>query len=214
MDVEQIFKEGSAAYNADDFLTAAARLVPLANDGHADAQALAAEMYRWGRGVAQNAEESLRFYKAAADQGHPRAALDVFFLLLPAARCSPAAMESLPKDADASTHYLNLAATGFNELAEAGDIEAMAHLGFLFRFGYGVTMDGDEAIRWYTKAFDAGGHGAANNLALVYYEGDIRVRDKAKALFWYRKTKEFNCQCVGISEFEEFTPNARFVRSS
>ena len=199
---KQEFKEGSAAYDVHDFQVAAAKLVPLADAGHAGAQYLLAEMYRWGRGVEENAEKAFHFYKTAAGQGHPTAAFSLYLLLLSAGKSTPEAMQSLPKDAAASTHYLNIAVTRFKELGEGGDIDAMNYLGFLFHHGIGVELDGAEAIRWYTKVFDAGGHGAANGLCLAYYEGDIRVRDKVKALFWYRTTKEFNCQCISIDEFE------------
>jgi len=199
MDAERIFKEASAAYDAHDFQTALARLIPLGDEGHAGAQCLLADMYRWGHGVEEDAEKSFHFYKAAADQGHPTAALYLWLLLH--SKSAPAA-EALSRDEAAPTHYLNIAVTRFKELAEANDMEAMSNLGFLYHHGYGVDLDGAEAIHWYTKAFEAGGYAAANNLALLHYEGDLRVRDKAKALFWYMKTKEFNCQCVGINEFE------------
>ena len=202
MDLEHTFREGAAAYDIEDFGTAAAKLIPLAEGGHAGAQYLVGDMYRWGSGVQQDAVKSLHLMKASADQGNPKAAFDLFLLLSSGGEAAPAAMQSLPKDAEASKRYLDVAVIRFRELAEAGDMDSMAHLGLLFHHGWGVEMDGAEAIRWYTKAFDAGGFGAANNLSLVYYEGDIRVRDKTKALFWYMKTKEHDCQCVGIQEFE------------
>jgi len=200
--MEEVFKEGSSAHDTDDFAKAAVKLMPLADDGHAGSQYLVGDMYRWGNGVDQNAEKSLHFLKAAADQGHPKAAFDLFLLLNPGGRSAPEAMQSLPKDAEASKRYLDVAVIRFRELADAGDMDSMAYLGLLFHHGWGVELDGAEAIRWYTKAFDAGGCGAANNLSLVYYEGDIRVRDRAKAHFWYMKAKELDCQSVGIQEFE------------
>jgi len=209
MDLEQTFREGSAAYGTDDFGTAAAKLIPLAEEGHARAQYLVGDMYRWGSGVEQDAVKSLHFLKAAADQGNPKAAFDLFLVLSPGGEAAPKAMQSLPKHAEASKHYLDVAVIRFRELAEGGDMDSMANLGLLFHHGFGVEMDGAEAIRWYTKAFDAGGFGAANNLALVYYEGDVRVRDKTKALFWYRKTKEHDGQCVGIQEFEALPSSSR-----
>ena len=197
-DPQQAFEIGSKAYDADDYATALVHLLPLAADGYKDAQYLMANMYRWGNGVDQSPEKSLSLYKAAADQGHARAALDLFLILAPTGTPAPPEMQSLQKDATASQHYLGIAVSRFKELAEAGDVEAMCNLGFLHHHGIGVELNGAEAIRWYTKAFE----GASNGLCPAYYEGDLRVRDKAKALHWYKKTKEFNCQCIGIGEFE------------
>jgi TPR repeat protein len=205
VDAQQAFKIGSTAYDAHDFSTAVFHLLPLAIQGHKDAQYLMANMYRWGDGIDQSPEKSLFFYKAAADQGHARAALDLFLLLEPTGTSAPPPMQSLQKDAAASQHYLGIAVARFKELAEVGDVEAMSNLGFLYHHGFGVELDGAEAIRWYTKAFEGGGHGASNGLCLVHYEGDPRVRDKAKARFWYEMTKAFDCQCIGIDEFEEPT---------
>jgi len=202
LDPKHAYEVGLAAFRADDFRTAVYHLLPLAIQGDMNAQHLMAEAYRWGNGVEQNPIESLRLYKEAADQGHAQAAFDLYFLLLPEATAAPAQMQALAKDRSASQKYLDLALDRFRKLADRGEVEAMMNLGFLFHLGLGVGMDGSEAIRWYSKAFEAGNLGAANGLCLVYYEGDPRVRDKAKALYWYTKAKDFNCRCVEISEFE------------
>jgi hypothetical protein len=160
------------------------------------------DLYRWGDGVEQNSEKAAGFLKAAADQGHPQAAFDLSLILNPAGNAAPEAMQSLTKDAQESKRYLDIAVIRFRQLADAGDVESMARLGLLFHWGWGVEMDGAQAARWLIKAFDADDVGSANNLSLVYYEGDIRVRDKAKSYFWYLKTKAHGCQCIGIEEFE------------
>jgi len=201
MDVERTFSKGSASYEADDFPEAMATLLPLADSGHAAAQYIVGQMYRSGNEVEASRELSLQYWKAAADQGHPDAALQLFFLLSPSTS-DPRVAGSSEKDATGAEHYINIALHGFKKLAEAGDAAGMGNLGFLFQFGFGVPVDNAEAIRWYTAGFDAGGHGLANHLALLYYGGDTQIRDKIKARFWYMKAKEFNCQCVGIKEFE------------
>jgi len=203
MSGDQLFAEGAAAYHADDFPLAAARLLPLARRRHAGAQYILALMYRWGRGVKPSARRSLALVRAAADQGHAKAALELSVLLDPDCVSFPVAMQKLEKDYVASRRYLDLATRRLRKLAADGDTGAMADLGFLFHYGYGVGMDGAEAIRWYTAAFDGGEWGAANALCLVYYEGDARVRDKEKALFWYMRAQELGCRCISVGEFKQ-----------
>ncbi len=45
------FEEGVAALNGGDFATGMRELRPLAEGGHADAQYVLGEIYRWGLGV-------------------------------------------------------------------------------------------------------------------------------------------------------------------
>ena len=48
--------------------------------------------------------------------------------------------------------------------AEAGNALAMNHIGCLFRDGWGVVQDLDEACKWYRQAAALGREGAKNNL--------------------------------------------------
>jgi uncharacterized protein len=63
--------EGVAAFRRGDFSTAARRLIPLAERGNAEAQALLGFMYQYGRGVPQNAVVAVHWYLCAAEQGQP-----------------------------------------------------------------------------------------------------------------------------------------------
>ncbi|HEY2586869.1 MAG TPA: tetratricopeptide repeat protein [Tepidisphaeraceae bacterium] len=189
MNAEDALKEGEAAYIADDYPRAAALLLPLAEAGHPHAQYLAAEMYRGGHGVAQDAAASVRFFKAAADQGHARAAMFLSFHLDPVMKNAPP-MDAIAKDSAEAGRYLDLSVARNLELAGAGDLQAMADLGFLYHLGIGVKRDGAEAIRWYTRAFEAGGTGAALGRGDVYRDGEKCIRDAAKAKFWHAKYME------------------------
>lgn len=128
MNADREYPEGRAAYEASDSKTAAAKLLPLAEAGHARAQRIVALMYWNGDGLEASAERCLRFFKASADQGDPQAAQWLFILLQPGFRPYPPHMRAVPQDASASEYYLRVAVARSRELAEAGDADAMVTL--------------------------------------------------------------------------------------
>ena len=202
-EVNSKLREARQAYDAGDYARAAMLLAPLADAGEPDAQYMLGQMYRWGTGVPPDARESLRWYEAAADAGHAMAAWELAHIYRVGGNTAPSHMEELPKDAEKSKAYYAAAARRFTAAAHQGDAAAMAMLGFLQMWGDGVAQDAHEAERWLTRAIDAGHHGAANNLCLLYYESnDDRVRNVEKARHWYGRLKALNCQCIRIDEFE------------
>ena len=65
--------DGLSAYDQGDYQTALAEWTPLAEGGDATAQALLGLLYRGAPGLPADAEQSARWYRAAADQGHTHA---------------------------------------------------------------------------------------------------------------------------------------------
>jgi TPR repeat protein len=64
---------GIAAFNREDFVTAARILLPFAEAGHVRAQTHLGFMYSTGRGVPQNYIMAVYWYRRAAEQGDPAA---------------------------------------------------------------------------------------------------------------------------------------------
>ena len=62
--------DGASAFHRGDYVAALRRLRPLAERGHAEAQAILALMYQQGWGVPQDAVMAAHWYLAAAEQGH------------------------------------------------------------------------------------------------------------------------------------------------
>jgi TPR repeat protein len=62
--------DGASAFRRGDYVIALRKLRPLAERGHAEAQALLAFMYQQGSGVPQDAVMAARWYLSAAEQGH------------------------------------------------------------------------------------------------------------------------------------------------
>ncbi len=63
------YSSASAAFDRSQYKVALEELVPLAEEGHANALNLLGVMYAQGRGVEQNNMTSLKWYKLAAEQG-------------------------------------------------------------------------------------------------------------------------------------------------
>ena len=63
------FEDGVAAFGRGDYATAFQLWRPLAEQGHAIAQANVGVMYYEGRGVTQDYAEAVKWYRRAAEQG-------------------------------------------------------------------------------------------------------------------------------------------------
>ena len=87
-------------------------------------------------------------------------------------------------------HELTRAASIFTTLAERGDAEAQAHIGYMTYQGEGVRGDKAKAVQWYRKAALQGNRDAQYNLAVALAFGDGVARNDAEALQWYRRAAE------------------------
>jgi TPR repeat protein len=79
------------------------------------------------------------------------------------------------------------AAAAWRPLAEAGQAEAQARLGFLYEKGRGVAQDPGRAARWYRAAAEQGHATGQYSLGRLYELGHGVARDAALALAWYRE---------------------------
>jgi uncharacterized protein len=62
--------DGASAFRRGDYVAALRKLRPLAERGHAEAQAILALMYQQGSGVPQDVVMAAHWYLSAAEQGH------------------------------------------------------------------------------------------------------------------------------------------------
>jgi TPR repeat protein len=67
------FQDATDAYNRQDYETAYKLILPLAEQGDADAQFNLALMYEDGLGVPQDYKEAVRLYRLSAEQGYAEA---------------------------------------------------------------------------------------------------------------------------------------------
>ena len=68
--LEQQFQQGSEATTRGDYQTVFKFLLPLAEQGNAEAQLLLGNMYASERGVKQDDVEAVKWYRKAAEQGY------------------------------------------------------------------------------------------------------------------------------------------------
>ncbi|MGD9728509.1 MAG: tetratricopeptide repeat protein [Nitrospiraceae bacterium] len=64
---------------------------------------------------------------------------------------------------------------------------AQFYLGVMYDLGQGVPQDLQQAVRWYTKAAEAGHTTAQLNLGVMYANGQGVPQDYRQAMHWYTK---------------------------
>ncbi|MHB8524467.1 MAG: trypsin-like peptidase domain-containing protein [Limisphaerales bacterium] len=80
--------------------------------------------------------------------------------------------------------------TELQRLAEKGDAEAQAHLGWAYHSGNGVQQDYAEGVKWYRKAADQGNSYAQLNMGFAYALGRGVEMDLKQAGAWYQKAAD------------------------
>ena len=131
--------------------------------------------YEYGRGVVENKQEAVRWYRKAAKQGDADAQYNLGFAYEYGA--------GVAEDKREAVRWYRKAAKQGNALAQLG-------LGFAYEHGEGVAEDKREAVRWYRKAAEQGDALAQSNLGAAYDYGEGVVEDKREAAHWYRKAAE------------------------
>ena len=103
------FDEGVAAYNRGDYATALEEMLPIAEQGNADAQFALGVMYGNGDGVPQDYAVAMKWYRLAAEQGIARAQYNLGIMY--------GNGKGVPQDYVQAHMWFNLAASKGNEIA-------------------------------------------------------------------------------------------------
>ncbi len=143
-------EEAEAEARIDDSEAALNRSWKAAVSGDAEGQFRLGDCYYWGRGIAEDAKEAVRWYQKAAGQGHPGAQYNLG-LFSQYGRCG------LPKDEEKAVEW-------YRKAAEGGLLEAQYSLGLCFQYGRGVEKDCEAAKEWYQKAAGQGFSSAEEKL--------------------------------------------------
>ena len=131
------FENAGEAYQAGNYDRAFGLLKPLAEDGHADAQAIVGLMYALGQGVIQDPDEAVKWYRLAAEQGHADAQFNLAVIYYLGAGVDP-------DDKEASHWY--------ERAADQGVAAAQYNLGYMYYKGHGVARDYVQAYKWWALA--------------------------------------------------------------
>lgn len=70
-------------------------------------------------------------------------------------------------------------------LAEAGNPEAQANVGYMYEEGLGVSQRFEAALSWYEKAADSGSMQAKHNLGMMFAEGKGTAQSWVRALSYF-----------------------------
>ena len=84
-----------------------------------------------------------------------------------------------------STDYAT-ALSEWQELADAGDIDACYGMGLLYGNGFGVDMNDDLALKYYGVAAEQGHADAQYNLGVMYQNGWGVPMDEEEGIKWYQ----------------------------
>ena len=114
-------------------------IIASAQKGNTDAQNKLGNMYYDGKGVAQDYNESLRWYKKAAKTGNIEALNNVGLVY-----------STVLNDG-------NMALYWYDKALKQGDVSASNRIGMVYLLGKnGVKQDYKEAMRWFEKATKLG----------------------------------------------------------
>ena len=167
----------------------------LAELGFATAHYNLANMYFFGRGVAEDRSQAVRFVTKAAERGHERAQLGL-------ARWY-ANGENVEQDHDQAVHWYSRATKQGNEEAkdslkflrlindaEDGSAFAQYQLGKMYRDGKGTPKDDVKAVEWFTRAAEQGLAIAQYSLGRWCYYNGNSSEDPTQAIQWLIEAAE------------------------
>lgn len=129
-------------------------LLEKAKTGDASAQFLVGNAFDSGRGATRDGKEAMRWYMAAADQGHAEA------------------QNSVGSGLQAEKKYSE-ALVWYEKAAAQNHALATNNLAYLYDLGLGVAQDRQRAFSLYSRSADLGWAEAMWNLANMYGAGQL-----------------------------------------
>ena len=151
------------------------RLQQSAEEGSAGAQTALGFCCSEGRGMDQNYEEAVKWYRKAAEQGNGPAQNNLGVCY---------------DNGQGVEQNYEEAVKWFRKAAEQGRSIAQFNLGVCYSNGQGVERRVEEAVKWYRKSAEQGYAAAQCNLGLCYANGQGVERSAEEAVKWYRKAAE------------------------
>lgn len=142
-----------------------------------------AQCYRYGRGVETNQTEAAVWYEKSADAGNILGSYEIGLCYLYGT--------GVPVDTGKAYERVRVA-------AKKGNCQAMLSLAMCLREGKGTPTNAQEAVRWFTKAYDESyvtdKHDAALQLAIAYETGSGVTKSRADATKWFERYAESVCE--------------------
>jgi hypothetical protein len=171
------YEQGNEIYDMGDYQRAFNIFFPLAESGDVRAQISVASMYLSGMGIPQSLTEAMKWYRPAANQGHPLAQYSLAIILFDI-------------DPEESIHLLFRAANQNVTLAQS-------LLGDIYSGSYNLPgniqeslRDISEAIKWYTKAGEGGFSYAYHRLGEIFSDGKETEKDERQSIKYYQEAAQ------------------------
>ncbi len=165
-----------SAFERGDYSTALSEFRALARKGDPYSQYNVAVFYADdGLGVAKNYEESVKWYRKAAGQGHAEAQFRLSLMYIYG--------YGVDANRTLARHWLERA-------AEQGHRDSQQNLGFMYRAGRGVDRDDAKAAYWYRQAAEQGSREAQAVLGVMYAKGEGLPKDLTRAQKWLERAAD------------------------
>ena len=145
-------QDATDAYNRQDYETAYKLILPLAEQGDADAQVLLGVMYDKGQGVPQDYKNSIKWYRLSAEQGDAQAQYNLGSMYSNGL--------GVPQDYQEAVRLYRLS-------AEQGHGGAQSNLGLMYANGLGVPQDFVSAHMWMNLSGSNGNKNAIENRDII-----------------------------------------------
>jgi TPR repeat protein len=153
--------QGLMAYDKADYATARKELMPLAEQGHAQAQFRLGKMANLGQGLPPDKKEAAKWFHLAAEQGLAAAQGALGYLCLVG---------------DGVSQNNDLALKWTRKAALQGDATAQFNLSVMHGEQFGIKKDPVESLKWLRKAADQRHVEALNTLGSIHEKGKDGAR--------------------------------------
>jgi len=171
------YDEGKQAYLNRDYERALRILMPLAKEGHTQAQITLGLMYDHDQSVEKDPSEAIKWFRMAADQGVPLVQHDIGVKYF--------------QGQGVEQNYLE--ATRWWELsASAGIADSQFNLGLMHYRGIGIPKNYVKAAKLFEAAAEQGHGNAQYSLAVMYAFGQSKKKNYDTAIKWFGKSAEQN----------------------
>jgi len=119
---------------------------------------------------AQQLSKALTLFQLAANQGEPRAMLE---------------LGKIYRSGDGVAKDVKQSVSWFEKAANAGNTSAMDYMGAMYRMAEGVPRDDRQAFSWYSKAAAAGNTVGMDALGQMYRNGLGVRQNYSEAVRWF-----------------------------
>ena len=143
--------EGGGYYNALKYPLAREKWNEAARLGNSAAMRNIGIMYELGRGEDMNYDKALDWFNAAKNKGDTEVKDDI-------ARVLGKKSDALVEEGGAyyNADKFTLAREKWDEAAKLGNNAAMRNIGIMYEYGRGMSVDLEQALRWYNASKQLG----------------------------------------------------------